>query len=101
MTASHKKKMSQAKVGLRFKREIVICPHCGKSGGTNLMLRYHFKNCKHVLTPIGFFDNISEAIDITGYAEKSIRTWCSSKSRPEWSLIERSKTNKEDNSNEN
>ena len=53
------------------------------------MLRYHFSNCKHVKTPVGFFDNISDATDGTGFTEKSIRTWCSSKSRPEWSFTMR------------
>lgn len=24
----------------------VVCPHCGKKGGRNLMKRYHFDNCK-------------------------------------------------------
>jgi len=26
--------------------EIVICPHCGKSGNTMIMHRWHFDNCK-------------------------------------------------------
>jgi hypothetical protein len=28
------------------KRQIITCPHCGKSGANNLMKRYHFDNCK-------------------------------------------------------
>lgn len=24
----------------------VVCPHCGKSGGINIMGRWHFENCK-------------------------------------------------------
>ena len=28
------------------KQLIVVCPYCGKSGGTNSMTRYHFVNCK-------------------------------------------------------
>jgi len=28
-------------------QKIVICPHCGKSGGYSNMTRYHFDNCKH------------------------------------------------------
>ena len=24
----------------------ITCPHCGKTGGRNLMKRYHFDNCK-------------------------------------------------------
>ena len=97
MTDVHREKMSKAKLGKRFKRTIVVCPHCGKDGGSNLMLRYHFDNCKHVITPVGFFDNISDAIDGTGFAEQSIRTWCSSRNRKEWSLIERNKPAEENN----
>lgn len=29
------------------KREIVICPHCNKSGARNTLSRWHFDNCKH------------------------------------------------------
>ena len=25
----------------------IICPHCGASGGTGVMSRWHFNNCKH------------------------------------------------------
>ena len=25
--------------------EIVACPHCGKTGGKNVMIRWHFDNC--------------------------------------------------------
>lgn len=28
-------------------RECVICPHCGTTGGKNIMHRWHFDNCKH------------------------------------------------------
>lgn len=28
------------------KRKIVVCPHCGKSGGVNAMNRWHFDKCK-------------------------------------------------------
>lgn len=34
---------------LRFKgkpKEKVTCPHCGKTGGKNVMVRWHFDNCK-------------------------------------------------------
>jgi dihydrofolate reductase len=37
------KKHSEACKG---KREIVICPHCNKSGGGGNMRRYHFDKCK-------------------------------------------------------
>jgi hypothetical protein len=30
------------------KQLIVVCPYCGKSGGTNSMTRYHFDNCKSI-----------------------------------------------------
>lgn len=32
------------------KREIVVCPHCGKSGGGGNMRRYHFDKCKNKYT---------------------------------------------------
>lgn len=28
------------------KKERVVCPHCGKEGGVNVMPRFHFDNCK-------------------------------------------------------
>lgn len=31
---------------MRNKREVVICPNCGLSGGGGNMNRYHFDNCK-------------------------------------------------------
>jgi group I intron endonuclease len=31
---------------MRGKREIVECPHCGKTGGGGNMRRYHFEKCK-------------------------------------------------------
>jgi len=34
-----------AKTGVKHK--VVICPHCGKTGGHANMTRYHFDNCKH------------------------------------------------------
>jgi hypothetical protein len=27
-------------------KEKVICPHCSKSGGKNVMVRWHFNNCR-------------------------------------------------------
>lgn len=32
--------------GKTFKDEIVVCPHCGKSGGLKRMKQVHFDNCK-------------------------------------------------------
>ena len=37
-----KQKLSNAQKNL----ETVVCPHCGKSGKSNGMTRYHFENCK-------------------------------------------------------
>ena len=28
------------------KRKIVVCPYCDKEGGVNMMVRWHFDNCK-------------------------------------------------------
>lgn len=30
------------------KKEIIICPHCNKSGGKGSMQRWHFDNCKNI-----------------------------------------------------
>jgi group I intron endonuclease len=42
----HKEKISSSLLGI--KRPIVMCPHCGKEGAHNNMVRYHFNNCKLV-----------------------------------------------------
>jgi group I intron endonuclease len=39
-----KKKLSEACKG---KRQVVVCPHCGVSGGGGNMRRYHFDNCNN------------------------------------------------------
>lgn len=39
----HKKNIGLSNSGK--KREIVSCPHCGKSGGKPAMFRFHFSNC--------------------------------------------------------
>ena len=44
MSAAHKGQIPYNK-GLKY--EIVVCPYCGKSGGSNSMKRYHFDNCKY------------------------------------------------------
>jgi hypothetical protein len=31
---------------MRRKKKLVTCPQCDKTGGSNLMKRYHFDNCK-------------------------------------------------------
>ena len=43
MSESHKGLIPYNK-GLKY--EIVKCPYCSKDGGSNLMKRYHFENCK-------------------------------------------------------
>ena len=42
-----KKPKSENHIAAMMKpKPVVTCPHCSKSGGSNLMTRYHFKNCK-------------------------------------------------------
>jgi len=41
----HRRKLSEAQEGKKHPK--VICPHCNKTGGTNVMHRWHFHNCKH------------------------------------------------------
>jgi hypothetical protein len=62
MTAETKKKLSVAnttgrkekyyyykpKEGPRKPYEIVVCPHCGRSGSSNVMPRYHFDRCNRI-----------------------------------------------------
>lgn len=36
----------QRKVMKDKKQKINICPHCGKTGGGNVMFQWHFDNCK-------------------------------------------------------
>lgn len=43
--ASFGKKISLAKQGKTPKQVIVTCPHCGKSGASTIMPRYHFNKC--------------------------------------------------------
>lgn len=54
-TAAHRKKISEAAIANgsgtwnRGKpKPKVTCPHCGKVGSPNNMVRWHFDNCKHV-----------------------------------------------------
>lgn len=46
LSPDHKAKISSTMSGI--KRPIVICPHCGKEGAHNNMVRYHFDNCKSI-----------------------------------------------------
>jgi len=41
------KKMSESRKGNNINHKKVICPYCNKSGGSNIMSRWHFDNCKH------------------------------------------------------
>lgn len=41
-----KKKIGDAQRGVAQPK--ITCPHCDKNGGTSLMKRYHFNNCKQV-----------------------------------------------------
>lgn len=51
-----KKRMSESRKGHKHSKETLLklktpkskitCPHCGKTGGSNGMKRYHFDNCK-------------------------------------------------------
>jgi hypothetical protein len=44
MKGKHHKEESIQK--LRFPKPQVTCPHCNKTGGSNIMGRWHFDNCK-------------------------------------------------------
>jgi len=44
MSEAHKGQIPYNK-GLKY--ETVECPYCKKIGGSNLMKRYHFNNCKN------------------------------------------------------
>jgi hypothetical protein len=56
LTEEHKAKISaggmgkihseEAKLKMRKPKTKVTCPHCNKTGGNSLMVRYHFDNCK-------------------------------------------------------
>ena len=37
---------AKGKTHKKGKQEIISCPHCGRSGGKNLIKRHHFDNCK-------------------------------------------------------
>jgi NUMOD3 motif len=43
-TEEHKQKMSVLFSGIPHTK--VICPNCGETGGTSIMKRWHFTNCK-------------------------------------------------------
>lgn len=41
-----KPRSEEGKANMRKPKRRVICPHCSKEGGANIMSRYHFDNCK-------------------------------------------------------
>jgi hypothetical protein len=41
-----RKKMSMSRKGIKPKQTIVTCPHCGKTGPSTGINRYHFDKCK-------------------------------------------------------
>lgn len=47
-TDDAKQRMSAARKGKP--KPIVTCPHCNKEGGVSTMKRYHFSNCKTLIT---------------------------------------------------
>lgn len=48
--ASIKNKSGKKNIGKV--REKVVCPHCSKTGALNTMVRWHFNNCKKILSGI-------------------------------------------------
>lgn len=50
LSKESKLKMSIAHKGV--KQLVVMCPHCGKSGGCNAMKQWHFENCKRQKTQL-------------------------------------------------
>jgi hypothetical protein len=42
----HKRKISESN---KKPHPIVMCPYCGKSGGSRNMKRWHFGNCKEIV----------------------------------------------------
>lgn len=34
-------------IGNKFKQPLIICPHCGKEGGSNVMPKWHLDKCKY------------------------------------------------------
>jgi len=40
-----KNKIRSKKKGIKYEK--VTCPHCGRIGGSNNMIRFHFDKCKN------------------------------------------------------
>jgi hypothetical protein len=49
-TEEQKNKISESLKGKLKKLKLVTCPNCNKSGKGSNMTRYHFSNCKSLLT---------------------------------------------------
>lgn len=49
-TEDQKRKISETLKGKEKVLKLVICPHCKKEGKGSNMTRYHFNNCKKLLT---------------------------------------------------
>lgn len=49
-SAEHIEKRSKANTGK--KRTILSCIHCGKEGGVNVMMRWHFDKCKYLINKV-------------------------------------------------
>jgi group I intron endonuclease len=45
LTAEHRKNISKSQLGREYR--LSTCPHCNKTGGVNVMQRWHFTNCKY------------------------------------------------------
>jgi group I intron endonuclease len=45
LTDQHRQNISNAQKGRKYR--ITTCPYCNKSGGVNVMQKWHFDKCKH------------------------------------------------------
>jgi hypothetical protein len=45
-TDEHKENLSKSTKGRP--KEKIVCPHCNKIGGSGIMIRWHFDNCKQI-----------------------------------------------------
>ena len=45
-TDEHKENLSKSTKGKP--KDKIVCPHCNKIGGTGIMIRWHFDNCKQI-----------------------------------------------------
>jgi predicted GIY-YIG superfamily endonuclease len=42
-----KRRISEAKTGIKIYNPMIVCPHCDGRGAANAMRRWHFNNCKN------------------------------------------------------